>query len=259
MLLAINANNTNTKFALFEGETIRAEWRAQTVGARTADEYAVWLTHLMALEKIPTSAVTAAIIGTVVPQCLFNLRAFCRRYFSCEPLIVGDPGVRLGIEAMVDRPSEVGADRLLNAIGAHQLFPGALIVVDFGTATSFDVVDDAGNFRGGVIAPGINLSIEALHMNTAQLPRIAPSRPDKVIGTDTIGCMRSGVFWGYIGLIEGVVTRIKAEWGAPMRVISTGGLAPLFDGATDCIEQTVPDVTMRGMLQVYHRNQGSRP
>lgn len=254
MLLAINANNTNTKFALFEGETLRIEWRAQTIGQRTADEYAVWLTHLMQLEGIERRAIDSAIIATVVPQTLFNLRGLCQRYFGCEPLVVGAEGVDLGIRALVDRPGEVGADRLLNAIGGHKLFGGPLVVVDFGTATSFDVVDRDGNFCGGVIAPGINLSIEALHMNTAQLPRIAPAKPAKVIGTNTVGCMQSGVFWGYVGLIEGVVARIRAEWGAPMQVISTGGLAPLFEGVTDCIERMVPDITMQGLLEVYRRN-----
>ncbi|MCW5752390.1 MAG: type III pantothenate kinase [Alphaproteobacteria bacterium] len=254
MLLAINANNTNTKFALFEGDRLRVEWRAQTFGQRTADEYAVWLTHLMQLDGLGREAIDGAIIATVVPSATFNLRGLCQRYFACEPLVVGAPGVDLGIRALVDRPSEVGADRLLNAIGGHRLFGGPLVVVDFGTATSFDVVDAEGNFRGGVIAPGINLSIEALHMNTAQLPRIAPAKPAKVIGTDTIGCMQSGVFWGYVGLIEGVVARIRAEWGSPMRVISTGGLAPLFEGVTDCIERIVPDITMQGMLDVYRRN-----
>jgi len=258
MLLAINANNTNTKFAVFDGERLVGEWRAQTVAARTADEYAVWLTQLMALGGIEAKAITDAVVGTVVPQALLNLRLLCERYFHCDPVVVGQPGTRMPVQALVERPQEVGADRLLNCIGAHLLFPGALIVVDFGTATTFDVCDADGNYRGGVISPGVLLSIEALHMNTAQLPRIAPERPAKVIGTDTIGCMRSGVFWGYVGLIEGVVRRIRAEFGQPMKVISTGGLAPLFENVTDCIETMVPDLTMRGLLEVHRVNAGAR-
>lgn len=259
MLLAINANNTNTKFALFEDDTMLDEWRIQTVAGRTADEYAVWLTQLMSLKGRRIDGIDAAIICTVVPQALFNLRLLCQEHFKNVPIVIGDPAVDLGIKALVDRPREVGADRLANSIGAHMLYPGrAAIVVDFGTATTFDVVDEDGNYRGGPIAPGINLSIEALHMATAQLPKIAIAKPTKVIGTDTLGCMQSGVFWGYVGLIEGLVARIKAEWGKPMLVISTGGLAPLFLDATEVIEHMVPDVTMRGLVEVYRRNKGVR-
>ncbi len=256
MLLAINANNTNFTFALFDGERLVNEWRAQSSSGRTADEYAVWLSQLLALEKLSLEAITGTIIATVVPQALFNLTTLCRRYFGGEPIVVGAPGVDLGVKALVDRPAEVGADRLVNTIGAHKSFAGALIVVDFGTATTFDVVDAEGNYRGGVIAPGINLSLEALHLGTAQLPRIAITRPEYVIGTDTVACMHSGVYWGYIGLIEGLVQRIRGEWKEPMTVISTGGLAPLFRGATDVIQHWVPDLTMRGLLEIYRRNKG---
>lgn len=256
MLLAINANNTNFTFALFDGERLVSEWRAQSSSGRTADEYAVWLNQLLALENLNLKSVTNAIIATVVPQSLFNLTTLCQRYFGGEPIVVGAPGVDLGIKALVDRPAEVGADRLVNSIGAHKSFPGALIVVDFGTATTFDVVDEDGNYRGGVIAPGINLSLEALHRGTAQLPRIAVERPERIIGTDTVACMQSGVYWGYVGLIEGLVQRIRHEWNAPMTVISTGGLAPLFRGATDVIQHWAPDLTMRGLLEIYRRNSG---
>ncbi|HUN52555.1 MAG TPA: type III pantothenate kinase [Candidatus Sulfotelmatobacter sp.] len=255
MLLAINANNTNTKFALFRDGAMLHEWRILTIAGRTADEYAVWLTQLMRLQDCRIEDVDATIICTVVPQALFNLRLLCQGYFKSEPLVIGDPKVDLGIKALVDRPSEVGADRLANAVGAHVLFPGkAAVVVDFGTSTNFDVVDEQGNFCGGIISPGINLSLEALHMATAQLPKIALAKPDKVIGTNTLGCMQSGVFWGYVGLVEGLVARAKAEWGRPMVVISTGGLAPLFVGATSVIDETAPDITMRGLLQIYHTN-----
>jgi type III pantothenate kinase len=259
MLLAINANNTNTKFAVFDGERMLDEWRIYTQAARTADEYAVWLSQLMNLKGRSIDAIHATLICTVVPQALFNLRLLCQNYFKSEPLVIGDPKVKLGIKALVDRPSEVGADRLGNAVGASVLFPGqAAIVVDFGTSTNFDVVDVDGNFCGGIIAPGINLSLEALHMATAQLPRIALAKPSKVIGTNTLGCMQSGVFWGYVGLVEGLVSRMKAEWGKPMTVISTGGLAPLFVGATDVIDHQAPDITMRGLFAIYQRNESKR-
>ncbi|HYM31106.1 MAG TPA: type III pantothenate kinase [Candidatus Cybelea sp.] len=258
MLLAINANNTNTKFALYDGETMLDEWRIYTQAARTADEYAVWLSQLMHLKGRRIDTVHSTIICTVVPQALFNLRLLCREYFKSEPLVIGDPKVELGIKALVDRPAEVGADRLANAIGAHVLYPGPAIVVDFGTATSFDVVDEDGNFCGGAIAPGPNLSLEALHMATAQLPRIAVAKPPKVIGTDTLGCMQTGVFWGYVGLVEGIVARTVKEWGGPMTVIATGGLAPLFAGVTDVFQHMEPDITMRGLLDVYRRNAAKR-
>jgi type III pantothenate kinase len=255
MLLAINANNTNFTFALFNAAgSMVAEWRTATSAQRTADEYAVWLSHLMALKGYKLDDITGNIVATVVPQALFNLRLLCRRYLNAEAVVVGDPGVKIGIQALVDRPAEVGSDRLVNAVGAHALFEGAMIVVDFGTATTFDVVDAAGNYRGGAIAPGINLSLEALHMGTAQLPRIAVQRPNRAIGTDTLSCMQSGVFWGYVGLIEGLVQRIRAEWGEPMTVVATGGLAPLFSGVTEAIDHLSAELTMRGLLEIHRLN-----
>jgi type III pantothenate kinase len=257
MLLAINANNTNTKFALFDGDRLAGDWRMRTDGGRTADEYVAWLDHLMGLRGLGVAEVDATIIATVVPQALLHLRALCRQHFRREPLIVGEPGVELGIEVLVDRPHEVGADRLANAVGGHLAYPGALIVVDFGTATTFDVVEPAGNFVGGVIAPGINLSLEALHMATSKLPRIVIERPTRVIGKDTPAAMQSGIFWGYVGLVEGLVACIQAEFGQPMTVVSTGGLAPLFVGATAAIHHLDPEVTMRGLVAIHRRNRRS--
>jgi type III pantothenate kinase len=255
MLLVINANNTNTKFSVYDGDTAVGEWRQHTSAMRTGDEHAVWLHQLMQIEGIDPKAISDAIIGTVVPQALFNLRRLCTRYLHCEPLVLGEEGVELGIEIKATPP--VGADRIANTVGAGVLFPGKpSIVVDIGTATTFDVVDGGGNYIGGVIAPGINLSIEALHNATTLLPRIIVQRPDSVIGTNTVACMHSGVFWGYVGLMEGIVERISAEHGAPMQVIATGGLAPVFEGATAVIEHTVPDITMRGLLEIYRRSRG---
>src|ERR1700678_3774613 len=228
MLLVIDAGNTNIVFAVHDGHTVRAEWRAVTDNARTADEYAVMLMPLVQLQGISFSDVDSAIIATVVPAALFNLKTLCRRYFKCEPLVVGDPNVDLGIQVLTDRPSAVGADRLVNAVAAHAAHKGALIVVDFGTATTFDIVAANGDYEGGVIAPGANLSAEALHKAAAMLPRVAVERTQAVIGKDTEPAMRSGLFWGYIGLIEGLVKRIKEEYGQPMTVSATGRLTTLF-------------------------------
>jgi type III pantothenate kinase len=255
MLLAINANNTNVKFGLFEGGRMVGDWRIRTDSARTADEYMVWLSQLMALAGFDPKVIRETVIATVVPQALFHLRMFCERHLKAPPLVVGEPGVALGIKVLMAMPiSEIGADRLANAVGGHVLFRRPLIVVDFGTATTFDVIDADGNYTGGVIAPGINLSLEALHQATAKLPRIAVEAPARVIGKDTLGAMQSGIYWGYVGLIEGLVARIKQEFGAELTVVATGGLAPLFAGATSAIEHLEPEITMRGLVEIHSRN-----
>ncbi len=177
MLLAIDSGNTNIVFALFDGETIRGEWRSSTTTNRTADEIAVWLLQLMSMEGIDRHQVDACIIASVVPAVMLNLKQLCRRYFGKEALVVGEEGVDLGLTILIDRPEEVGADRLVNAVAAHKFYRGPLIVIDFGTATTFDVVDGEGNYCGGCIAPGINLSLEALHAAAAKLPRVAVGRP----------------------------------------------------------------------------------
>lgn len=254
MLLAIDSGNTNIVFAVFDGEDIRGEWRASTNSSRTADEFGVWLTQLLSLSGLKPEDITSAIIASVVPALVFNLKSLCRRYFRCEPLVVGDAGVDLGLEILLERPEEVGADRLVNAVAAHHGYDGAVIVVDFGTATTFDVVDEHGNYCGGAIAPGINLSLEAMHMAAAKLPRVAIGRPKEVIGKSTVSAMRSGIFWGYVGLIEGLVRRTKEEFGGDMTVVATGGLAPLFREATDIINHLDPDLTLRGLLEIHRRN-----
>jgi type III pantothenate kinase len=257
MLLAIDSGNTNIVFAVFEGDTLRRQWRSSNNPDRTADEYAVWLTQLMVLDGISAEDIDGAVIANVVPAAQYNLATLCRRYFNCEPLVVGE-GVDLGIGILLDNPEEVGADRLVNAIAAHERYKGPVIVIDFGTATTFDIVDAEGNYWGGVIAPGVNLSLEALHMHAAKLPRIGIKRPDHVIGKGTISAMRSGVYWGYVGLIEGLVSRIKEEFGAPMTVVATGGLAPLFAEATKVIAHQDADLTLRGLRLVFARSGKSR-
>lgn len=259
MLLAIDAGNTNIVFAVHDGKDIRCEWRAVTETTRTADEYAVLLQPLLQLNGLAFSDLHSAIIATVVPAALFDLRQLCRRYLNCEPLVVGDPDVDLGIGVQVDRPEAVGADRLVNTVAAHDRYKGALVVVDFGTATTFDIVGENGDYEGGVIAPGANLSAEALHKAAAMLPRVAVARTQSVIGKDTVPAMQSGLFWGYIGLIEGLLVRIKEEYGKPMTVIATGGLAKVFHKQTTAIDHLDPDLTIRGLILIHARNAGKRP
>jgi len=254
MLLAIDAGNTNIVFALYEGDKMRAQWRAVTQVSRTADEYAVWLSQLLALEGLSFADLDAAIIATVVPAVLFDLRDMCRKYLKTEPLRVGDPALDLGPKPRVDRPETVGADRLCNTVAAHDRYPGAVIVVDFGTATNFDIVSEDGAFDGSVIAPGANLSIEALHQAAALLPRVAIQRAQKVIGRDTATSMQSGVYWGYVGLITGLINGIKKEYGKPMTVVATGGLSHLFRPDIPAIDHIDPDLTMRGLMLIHARN-----
>lgn len=255
MLLAIEQGNTNTMFAIHDGQSWVAQWRSATESTRTADEYVVWLSQLLSMQGLGFRAIDAVIISSVVPQSIFNLRNLSRRYFGVEPLVIGE-NARLGIDVRIEKPSEAGADRLVNAIGAGMVYPGPLIVIDSGTATTFDIVGADGAFEGGIISPGINLSMQALHEAAAKLPRIAIQRPagNRIVGTDTVSAMQSGVFWGYISLIEGLVARIKKERDEPMTVIATGGVASLFEGATDSIDHFDPDLTIRGLLEIYRRN-----
>ncbi|MEM8799387.1 MAG: type III pantothenate kinase [Pseudomonadota bacterium] len=256
MLLAIDSGNTNTVFSCVDPSGQAAHvWRISTKSARTADEYMVWISQLLDLAKINASDIDAAIIATVVPPTLFQLRTLCRSYFKVDPLVVGDTDVDLGIGIKVPNPQEVGADRLVNAVAAFDQFGGPAIIIDFGTATTFDVIDEYGDYCGGVIAPGINLSLEALYQGAAKLPRIAIERPKtmKVIGTSTISAMQSGVMWGYVGLIEGLVDRITAEWGKPMKVIATGGLASIFDDQSHIIDEVDKGLTLRGLWLISCR------
>lgn len=254
MLLAIDVGNTNTVFGLHDGNNWIAQWRSATDSTKTADDYAVWLSHLCRMEGIPFGDLNACIISSVVPQAKFNFRNLARRYLNIDPLFVGDQAVDLGVPIRISRPEQVGADRLVNAVGAHTEHEGALIVVDSGTATTFDVVGADGGFEGGVISPGVNLSMRALHDAAASLPRIAIQRPPRVIGQDTVSAMQSGIFLAYLDLIDGLIRRIKAEYNQPMTVIGTGGVASLFEGESEEIDIYDPDVTIRGLLEIYRRN-----
>lgn len=256
MLLAIDVGNTNVVFAVFEREKIIGQWRISTDGKRTADEYGVWLTQVMQHSNIKPNQITGAVVASVVPQSLFDLRSLTRRYFNVELLVIGDPrlAIKTGMNVCIDNPAEIGADRLVNAFAAWKKFGRALIVVDFGTATTFDCVNAKGDYMGGVIAPGVNLSLEALHRAAAKLPNIPVQRPDKVIGTNTVGAMQSGIYYGYVGLIEGIARRIAEEYGAPMTLIATGGLAALYAKASALIEHVDPDLTIRGLYDLYNMN-----
>ncbi|WP_298223782.1 type III pantothenate kinase [Acidocella sp.] len=253
MLLVIDAGNTNIVFAVHDGVEWRGNWRLATSAQRTSDEYGVWLEVLLSRAGIRAQDITCAVIGTVVPAALYHLRRLCREWFFTEPL-VARASLDWGFEIKTDSPDGVGADRLLNALAAHAHYRGPLVVVDFGTATTFDVVDETGAYIGGAISPGINLSIEALHQAAARLPRIGIGRPHMVIGRDTVPAMQSGVYWGYIGLIEGLLARIEGEFGASLKAIATGGLAPLFAEGTAKFTAIAPDLTLEGLRLLSLRN-----
>lgn len=253
MLLAIDAGNTNVVFALVDGGEIRARWRIASDPRRTADEYAVWLHQLLQLEGYGNDAVDAVIVGTVVPRALHNLEVLATKYFHVDPLVAGQGNASWPIELDVDEPQNVGADRALNVIAAHAKYPDDLIVIDFGTATTFDLVGSSGAYRGGIIAPGINLSLDALVSAAAKLPRIAIEVPPdaSVIGRTTESQMLIGIYWGYVAMIEGLTERMKREFGGPVKVIATGGLASLFDKHTNAFDAIEPDLTIRGLSLLF--------
>ena len=254
MLLAIDTGNTNSLFAIHDGQDWVVEWRIETNDGRTADEYAVWLYHLMRMRGLQFSDISGCIISTVVPQAVFHLRNLARRHLGQEPLIIGEDNVDIGARVTLANPREVGADRLVNAVGAHAKYEGPLILVDSGTATTFDVICENGDFEGGIIAPGINLSLRALHDAAAKLPRIAIKRPAHIVGRNTVEAMQSGIFWGYISLIDGLIKRIKQEDGRPFTVIGTGGVASLFEGASEQIDAFDSHLTIDGLYRIWLRN-----
>jgi type III pantothenate kinase len=253
MLLAIDVGNTNTVFALYRERQLVGQWRLSTNRERTADEYAAALIQLMGLKGEGPTGVNAIMISSVVPQAVMPLRWMSRDHFGCRAFLVGED-LDYPIPVKLNNPHEVGADRIVNAVGAKARYPLPLVIVDFGTATTFDVVDEDGAYAGGAIAPGINLSLEALHRAAAKLPRIALEPPENVIGKSTVGAMQSGVFYGYMGLIEGLVGRIQAEYGKPMTVLATGGLAPLFVKRCSALTHLDRDLTMTGLVEIYEMN-----
>ena len=255
MLLAADVGNTNVVFALFEGREIKARWRIATDPRRTGDEYAVWLLQLLQIEGVSREDIDQIIVGSVVPRAIHNLTVLAEKYFSITPLIAGEGKAEWGFAADVDEPRSLGADRALNTIAAHAKYQGDLIIVDFGTATTFDVVDFNGAYKGGIIASGINLSLDALVGNTAKLPRIAIESPrnDSVVGTNTEDQMLIGVFWGYVAMMEGLIARMRTEIGRPAQVVATGGLAILFDKHTEIFDAVDPDLTLEGLAILAER------
>lgn len=254
MLLAVDVGNTNAKFALYDGATMLTRWRIATDDRRTADEYAVWLDQLMRIEKQHRTSVDAVIISSVVPRALHNLKLLSQKYFGVEPLIAGRDPVSWGIALKVDEPQSVGADRAVNAISAQALEPNKeKLVISFGTATTLDHIGVDGAYLGGIIAPGVNLSLEALVAAAAKLPRIAIEVPetDSVIGRTTESQMMIGIYWGYVAMIEGLISRMKMEIGKPVTVIATGGLAVLFDKQTGLFDRIEPDLTLDGLMHLY--------
>lgn len=255
MLLAADVGNTNVVFALFDGREIKARWRIATDPRRTGDEYAVWLLQLLEIEGVRREDITQLIVGSVVPRAIHNLTVLAEKYFRMTPLIAGEGKAEWGISVDVDQPRSLGADRALNTIAAHEKYDGDLIVVDFGTATTFDAVDFTGAYKGGIICPGLNLSLNALVGNTAKLPRIAIEAPrtNSVIGTNTEDQMLIGVFWGYVAMMEGLIARMRAEIGRPAKVVATGGLAILFDEHTDIFDAVDADLTLDGLAILAER------
>ncbi|WP_375264987.1 type III pantothenate kinase [Planktotalea sp.] len=253
MLLAIDCGNTNTVFSIWDGKQWLCTLRTSTHHGRTADAYFTWFSTLVAHYEIDLD-IQDVIISSTVPRVVFNLRVFADRFFNCRPLVVGKPECDLPIAPRVDGGTQVGPDRLANAAAAFDRHGGNVVVVDFGTATNFDVVAEDGAYVGGVIAPGVNLSLEALHNGAAALPHVDISQPEHVIGTNTVACIQSGVFWGYTGLIEGITNRIKNEYGKPMKVVGTGGLAPLFATAQNLFDVIEDDLTMHGLIVIYEHN-----
>lgn len=253
MLLAIDCGNTNTIFSIWDGNEFISTWRTATDHQRTADQYFVWLSSLMSLQNIKAD-ISDVIISSTVPRVVFNLRVLSDRYFNTRPIVVGKPDCKVPIDVRVDAGTAVGPDRIVNSVAGYDLFGGNLIIVDFGTATTFDVVDKDGAYVGGVIAPGVNLSLQALHQMAAALPHVDIARPKEVIGTNTIACMQSGVFWGYIGLVKEICRKIIEEKQEVMKIIATGGLAPLLQSSDQLFEAVEDNLTMHGLRLIFDCN-----
>lgn len=253
MLLAVDCGNSNTVFSVWDGSNFIATWRISTQWQRTADQYFVWLSSLMKLNKLEVE-INEVIISSTVPRVVFNLRVLADRYFDSRPIVVGKGDCRLPVDVRVDMGTNVGPDRLVNTVAGFSRYGGNLIIVDFGTATTFDVVASDGAYIGGVIAPGVNVSLEAFHQAAAALPHVDVTKPDRVIGTNTEACMQSGIFWGYIGLVKETTAKIKEEYGKEMKVVGTGGLVPLFQQGDDIFDIFDDDLTMRGLVEINEFN-----
>lgn len=253
MLLAADIGNTNIILGVFDDAKLKATWRLATGVHRMPDEYATLLLNLFDRQGLAASQITDAVLSSVVPPLVGVFEEVCRRYLDVSPLVVG-AGVKTGVRICMDNPREVGADRIVNAVAAHHLYGGAVIVIDFGTATTFDVVSGEGDYLGGAIAPGIAIATEALFTRTAALPRVELSHPEQTIGRNTVAAMRSGIVFGYVGLIEGIVARIQTELASKAKVVATGGYAELVAQETSIIEVVNPDLTLIGLRLIHEMN-----
>lgn len=253
MLLVIDIGNSNTVLGIYVGQTLKNDWRIGTDKDRTVDEYAMLINNLFQLSGLKFSDLDDVIVSSVVPPMLDTIEGLCQQYFKLNPYIVG-PGMKTGMPIQYDNPREVGADRIVNAIAAYERSKCGLIVVDFGTATTFDVISPDGSYQGGAIAPGVGISADALFERASKLPRVEFSRPDLVIAKNTVNSMQAGIFFGYVGLVEGIVGRMKKELSERPKVIATGGLAAPISAATSCIDQVEPFLTLEGLRLLYERN-----
>lgn len=253
MLLVIDIGNSNTVLGIYAGQTLKNNWRIGTDKDRTVDEYAMLISNLFQLSGLQFTDLDDVIVSSVVPPMLATIEGLCLQYFELTPYIIG-PGIKTGMPIQYDNPREVGADRIVNAIAAYEKSKCGLIVVDFGTATTFDVISPDGSYQGGAIAPGVGISADALFDRASKLPRVGFSRPDQIIAKNTVNSMQAGIFFGYVGLVEGIVNRMKKELAETPKVIATGGLAAPISAATNCIDQVEPFLTLEGLQILYERN-----
>jgi type III pantothenate kinase len=253
VLLTIDIGNTNINIGIFDGSKLKGSWKVATEVHRMPDEYASLLLNLFERQGIDASQIEGAILCSVVPTLVGVFEEVCRRYLKVLPLVV-ESGVKTGVKICLDNPREVGADRVVNAVAAHQIYGGSVIVIDLGTATTFDAVSEDGDYLGGAIAPGIAIATEALFTRTAALPRVELTHPKRAVGRNTVAAMQSGIVFGYAGLIEGVVSRIQQEMGGKAKVVATGGYAELLARETPVIEVVNPDLTLIGLRLIYEMN-----
>lgn len=254
MIFVFDVGNTNIVSGIYDGEELKHHWRISTSTEKTEDEYAMIVKSLFEHVGIAFSDISGIVISSVVPSIMFALERMCEKYFSRRPIVIG-PGIKTGLDIKSDNPKEIGADRIVNAVAAIHLYGPPLIIIDFGTATTYCYVNEKGQYAGGAIAPGVNISTEALIAHTSKLPRIEIAKPASIVGRNTMSAMQSGVFYGYVGQVEGIVRRMKAQAKKKPTVVATGGLAPLIAEEAAVIEQVDPFLTLKGLQLIYLRNQ----